>query len=195
MIETKSPTYIPRTLRNTFRSNGFSVLEMLIAVSILLILGSIAIPGMVTVISNARLQGGGTSLAGLFQSCRMFAVKQNTTMTARFTVVGSGPVAYVKEAEDSTGLIGTDPQVQLGAPLTQMAVPAGAGAPPALSSAELGFTPQAGDPSFNSRGLPCAYSSTACPSAGFVYYFKDNRPVGPSGWISVSISPAGRIRR
>src|SRR6185295_12580371 len=81
---------------------GFSILEMLIAVSVLLILGAITIPSMVLVISNARLQGGGTSLAGLLQSCQMLAVKQNETITLRFTVLGNGPVAYLKPAADAS---------------------------------------------------------------------------------------------
>jgi len=174
---------------------GFSILEMLIAVSVLLILGAITIPSMVLVISNARLQGGGTSLAGLLQSCQMLAVKQNETITLRFTVLGNGPVAYLKPAADASGLAGTDPQAQLGAPLTKVTTPSGPGAPSALTSTALGFSPQTGDPSFNSRGLPCAYSSGVCSNAGFVYYFYDKRPLGPTGWIAVSVSPAGRIKR
>jgi prepilin-type N-terminal cleavage/methylation domain-containing protein len=174
---------------------GFSILEMLIVVAVLIILGSIAIPNMMTVISNARLQGGGTSLSGLLQNTRMQAVKKNTTMTAHFTVLGNGPVAYSKPATDSSALVATDPQAQLGAPLTKMTTPSGSGAPAALTTTELGFTAVTTDPSFNSRGLPCAYSGGNCANSGFVYYFRDSRPSGKTGWIAVSISPAGRIRR
>jgi len=178
------------------RQRGFSILEVLIVVSILLILGIIAIPNMMTVISNARLQGGGTSLSGLLQSTRMQAVKKNITMSTHFTVLGNGPVAYAKPATDSSSLAATDPQAQLGAPLTKMtSTPTGPGAPAALTTTELGFTAVTTDPSFNSRGLPCVYSGGNCASSGFVYYFKDSRPQGKTGWIAVSISPAGRIRR
>jgi Tfp pilus assembly protein FimT len=174
---------------------GFSILELLTVISILMVLGLIAIPNMMNVISNARLLGGGTNLSGLLQNCRMLAVKQNTTMTSHFTVLGNGPVAYVKPADDTSFLARTDPQVQLGAPLTLVTLPSGPGAPAALTATELGFTALSTDPSFNSGGLPCAYSGGVCSSAGFVYYFKDTRPMGHSGWIAVSISPAGRIRR
>jgi prepilin-type N-terminal cleavage/methylation domain-containing protein len=175
--------------------SGFSLLEMLIVVAILLVLGIIAIPNMMTVISNARLQGGGTNLSGLLQNSRALAIGKNATMTTHFTVLGNGPVAYVKEANDVSALSGKDSQVQLGAPLTKVTTPTGSGAPAALTSGELGFTPVTTDPSFNSRGLPCAYSAGVCPTSGFVYYFRDNRPMGKSGWIAVSISPAGRIKR
>jgi len=174
---------------------GFSLLELLIVVAILMVLGIIAIPNMMIVISNARLLGGGTNLSGLLQNSRALAIGKNATMTTHFTVLGSGPVAYVKEANDTSALSDKDPQVQLGAPLTKVTTPSGPGAPVALTSGELGFTPVTTDPSFNSRGLPCAYSAGVCPTSGFVYYFRDFRSMGKSGWIAVSISPAGRIKR
>jgi len=177
------------------RCRGFSLIELMIVIGVLLILGVIAIPNMMTVISNARLQGGGTNLSGLLQSCRTLAINQNTTMTTHFMVLANGPVAFVKKASDASGLNGKDTQVQLGAPLTKVTTPTGPGAPAALTTTELGFTAVTTDPSFNSRGLPCAYSGGVCPTSGFVYYFKDNRPMGKIGWIAVSVSPAGRIKR
>ena len=159
------------------------------------VLTLIAIPNMLTVISNARLQGGGTSLSGLLQNTRMLAIKQNTTMTAHFTVLGNGPVAFVKQAADASAINDKDTQVQLGAPLEKVLPPFGAGNPAALTSTEMGFTAVTTDPSFNSRGLPCAYSAGVCSASGFVYYFKDHRSQGKSGWIAVSVSPAGRIKR
>jgi prepilin-type N-terminal cleavage/methylation domain-containing protein len=175
--------------------SGFSLFELLIVVAVLAIIAIIAIPNMMTVISNARLQGGGTNLSGLLQNSRALAIGKNITMTTHFTVLGNGPIAYVKQATDVSGLSDKDPQVQLGAPLTKVTTPTGPGAPAVLTSGELGFTPVTTDPSFNSRGLPCAYAGGVCPPSGFVYYFRDNRPLGKSGWIAVSISPAGRIKR
>jgi prepilin-type N-terminal cleavage/methylation domain-containing protein len=175
--------------------SGFSLLELSVVVLILLVVGTISIPTMMTVISNARLRGGATNLSGLLQNCRMLAVKENVTKTTRFDVLSDGPVAYVKDATDSTGMNAADPKAQLGTPLTKYTVPAGVGAPPQISSTQLGYTAVTTDPSFNSRGIPCAYSSGSCTNSGFVYYFKDRRPFGESGWAAVSISPAGRIKR
>jgi Tfp pilus assembly protein FimT len=177
------------------RESGFSLLELAVVVLILLVVGTISVPTMITVISNARLRGGATNLSGLLQNCRMIAVKENTTKTTRFTVLSNGPVAYVKDATDASGIAREDPKAQLGTPLTKYTVPSGAGAPPQISSTQLGFTAVTTDPSFNSRGIPCAYSSGTCPNSGFVYYFSDKRPFGKSGWAAVSISPAGRIKR
>ena len=63
---------------------GFSLIEITVVIAISLIVGMIAIPNMVTVISNARLHAGVTSMSGLLQSCRMEAVKRNQTLTAHF---------------------------------------------------------------------------------------------------------------
>ena len=177
-------------------NRGFSLVELLIVVSILLVISAFATPYMVNIIANIRLRGGMTSLAGIFQDSRSFSIKQNRLMSTHFTVMSRGPVAYVKDATDTTGLLATDPQVQLGAPVTKVGSLNGlTGAPTPLDTTTLGFTPLTVDPTFNPRGLPCQYSSGSCTTnVGFVYYFTDTRPLGNNGWAAVTISPAGRIK-
>lgn len=187
MEQEKRPGFTPKS--------GFSLLELTVVVLILLVVGTISIPTMITVISNARLRGGATNLSGLLQNCRMIAVKENKTKETRFAVMANGPVAYVKDAASTSPLSSADPQAQLGTPLTKYTVPSGVGAPPQLSTSQLGFTAVTSDPSFNSRGIPCIYSLGTCTNSGFIYYFKDKRPFGTPGWAAVSISPAGRIKR
>ena len=177
------------------RERGMSLLELVVVVGIMLTLSGLAVPSMLTVISSVRLSVGISNLSGLLQNCRMLAVKENKTKTTRFTVMGNGPVAYIKDATVVTSLGTGDVQVQLGAPLTRYVTPSGSGAPAELTSTELTFTAVTSDPSFNSRGFPCEYSAGVCTIKGFVFYFKDTRPMGQSGWSAVSVSPAGRIRR
>ncbi len=178
------------------KRRGFSMLELVVVVAILLIVAGLAIPNFLTMIANARLRGGMGSLSALLQNCRMTAVKKNKIMSVHFGVLADGPVAYIKDATiTSPTRDTTDPQVQLGAPVTKWTSPSGTGAPTALDESILGFAPQTGDPSFNARGMPCNYSGTTCSSnIGFVYYFSDTRPMGASAWAAVSITPAGRIK-
>ncbi len=178
-------------------TTGFSLLEMTVVVSILLVVGAILAPTMMTVIANARLRAGITSLSGMLQSCRMIAVKRNRTMSVHFTVISQGPLAYVKEATVSSPTVAsTDPQVELGAPVSLVSSLSSPGAPSvALDLTTLGFTPATSDASFNPRGSPCTYSSGNCTNSGFVYYLTDTRPLGKSGWAAVTISPAGRIQK
>jgi Tfp pilus assembly protein FimT len=174
---------------------GFSLIELMLVCGVILTLLAIGVPSMVTVVSNARLSGGITNLSGVLQNTRAMAVKENKTKTTHFTVMSNGPVAYVKNANDTSPLDRFDVQAQLGAPLTKYTLPTGTGAPPPISASQLSFTAITSDPSFNSRGLPCEYVSGVCTNRGFVFYFKDHRPIGVNRWAAVSISPAGRIKR
>jgi prepilin-type N-terminal cleavage/methylation domain-containing protein len=177
-------------------SRGFSLTEVLMVVAITLVLSTIAIANIATVVSSSRIRAGISSMSGLLQNCRMLAVKKNKTLTAHMTPEGSGTLmGYVKDATDSSPLSATDSQVKWEAPVVRMTTPTGTGAPTAISNSVLGYTPQTGDISFNSRGLPCAYASGVCTNHGFLYYFKDTSRVGSKGWAALSVSPAGKIKK
>src|SRR5438552_210581 len=66
---------------------GFSLVELVVVVAIVLVLAAIAVPNMMNVIGNSRLRAAASSLSGLLQNSRMQAVKQNRTMTVHFTTV------------------------------------------------------------------------------------------------------------
>ena len=184
---------------------GFSLIELIVVVSILLVLGAIAVPNLMNTVANVRLRAAASSLSGLVQEGRQLAIKKNRTLTVRFITVNQGPYAFVQNAESTNTALGmVEPlngpiysEVQLGAPVVQVTVPTG-GNPTPLTSTQLGFTAldltdPTNLPSFNARGLPCKYSSGACANAGFVFYFTDVRRA--AAWTALSISPAGRIQR
>ena len=182
--------------QDTGRAAGFSLIEISVVVAITLIVGAIAIPNMVAVISNARLHAGVTSMSGLLQSARMVAVKQNRTLTAHFgTIDGTTLVGYVKTASDTSASLSHRSAGGVGSTGHDDGHADGLGAPPVISTTVLGFTPQTTEPSFNTRGLPCVYASGACANDGFLYYFKDTSRPGSQGWAALSISPAGRIKK
>ena len=174
---------------------GFSLIEVTLVVAISLVVTATAIPRITTVVGNAKMRASMTSLSGLLQNSRMAAVQQNRTMTTHFVVQPTGLVGYVKQAIDSSPVARNDYQVEMQAPIDKLTTPSGGGAPAAISTTVLGFTPQTDNPSFNTRGLPCLYSGGLCDNYGFIYYFKDTRIAGSGGWAAISISPAGRIKR
>jgi Tfp pilus assembly protein FimT len=179
------------------KRSGFSMLEVLAVTAISMIVTVIAIPNMITAISNMRLRSSMTSLAGVLQNCRMLAVKQNQIMTTHFAVstfgAGNGVIAYVKTATDPNPISTTDSQVQLEQPVTQVTSLTGPDAP--SSAPTLGFTAATGSPSFTTTGLPCAYSGGSCSNSGFLYYFHDTRASTKTGWAAISLSPAGRLKK
>jgi prepilin-type N-terminal cleavage/methylation domain-containing protein len=174
---------------------GFSMIELLIVIAVGLIVATTAIPAITATLASVRMRASMSSLSGVLQSARMLAVKENRTKQGRFTIDRGGLVVYMKDASDLNGLLSTDAQVQLEAPIEKFTTPSGAGAPTAFTTAFLGYTPSTSNTSFNSRGLPCLYSGGACSSRGFLYYFKDTRRPNSQGWAAISISPAGRITK
>jgi len=184
--------------RSRTKRSGFSLLAVLFGVAAITIILAVALPSMTNGIANVKVRGNMTSVSGLLQNTRILAVKLNRTMTSRYLVRTTSPfglVYYAKNATDSSPLASSDPQVELEAPITRYTTPTGASAPAAINTTTLGFTPQTGDPSFNSRGLPCSYSGGTCTSNGFIAYYKDARISGSGGWSAISITPAGRIKR
>ena len=181
--------------------HGFTLIELMMVMAIMLVIAAFATPYMVNVIANVRLRGSMVSLAGVFQECRSQSIKQNQLMITHFSTLANGPVAFLKDpTAGSQSLLSTDFQAELGAPITYVPSLTGVtGAPTALSSTNLCnvTTILTGtDSAFNPRGLPCQYVSASNCSTGsyFVYYFSDTRPLGKNGWGAVSISPAGRIK-
>jgi Tfp pilus assembly protein FimT len=175
---------------------GFSMLEVMAVTSVSMIITMTAVPNVISGIGILRLRSSMTSLEGVLQNCRMLAVKENQAMSTHFSVTAyssgsNGVLAYVKKASDPNPVSTSDSQVQL-----EQTTLSGPGAPTAaLDSSTLGFTPQTGDPSFTTTGLPCAYSGGNCTGSGFLYYFHDARPAPQTGWAAISISPAGRLKK
>src|SRR6187402_2322765 len=116
---------LPRMVQGRKRA-GFSILELLIVVSILLVIGVVAIPNMMSVIAESRLRAGMTSMSGLFQNCRMMAVKTNKTLSTHFVTPNSALVAFIKDAGiSSPTLATTDPQITWTAPVIKVTTPTG----------------------------------------------------------------------
>src|SRR5579883_3122469 len=191
---------MPKPVSGAMSGVGFSLLEVLVVVGIGMIVTAVALPSMRNVIADMRLRSSMTSVSGMFQNTRAIAVQENKTKTACHYSWTSGLVYFAKDAVACSGVTpsASDPQVELQAPFTPMGTPSGTLAPSVIPDTSLGLTvdPLTSDPSFNSRGLPCAYANGVCSTNnGFIQYFKDSRIGGSGGWAAISISPAGRINR
>jgi prepilin-type N-terminal cleavage/methylation domain-containing protein len=183
------------------RASGFSMVELLVAVAIILVVSGMAMPHILTAVETVRLRSAANDAASLIQATRMLAVKNNTYYSAGWATVGSGTSSYrimyadVKPADGHYNV--GEPMVQL--PYNVQFDPSGAN--PAFDhNALLGLasTPATVAPSFNARGLPCSsVSGPPCDtSGGTVYFLYFIRLDGSSGtqWAAVSVTPAGRVR-
>jgi prepilin-type N-terminal cleavage/methylation domain-containing protein len=186
-------------LRSNRAQSGFSLIELLVVMAVLLIVAAFAVPTVVNTIDAYKVRGSMTSINGLTQRCRLLALKKNSSAHL-YVQSNSGTVTmFCKDITDSVQtLVSSDPQIQLSSQFSIPGTPTGG---PTLLTATTMWGSSGStfntdsDPYFNSRGLPCNAVSvgTACTSVtGYVYYVKYTSR--SSRWMAVSISPASRIQ-
>jgi type II secretory pathway pseudopilin PulG len=213
------------TMRNNGRQSfkqprlagGFSLVELVLVMFIMLVVAAFAIPNVMLAVSNARLRGSASDLAGLMQQARILAAKNNpqnpptAVYPIRLTTLGTARIAYVDMNNNSTwdmsininGATVNEPEVEFGGSVVPAAgPPSGAGGqpPPYVlvgdSSSGLPFN-NANTVAFTARGLPCDFSAPpACASPApsyFVYYLTDSR-IGTPGWAAVVVTKGGRTK-
>ena len=185
-------------------SAGFSLIELMVVMAIILVISAFAIPTLSTTMDGIRLRGATGSATNIAQRCRMQAAKRNLYQRLHFATVGNRVVLFVTDGTDAAAApLTTDnklwAQLWFSGEFSIPGAPTGAGAPPQLTSTQMWGTATAPnvnvDPYFNARGLPClpnAVTGVCGPTIGFVYYYR-YRSGGRTRWAANSISPAGRI--
>jgi prepilin-type N-terminal cleavage/methylation domain-containing protein len=181
-------------------SSGFSLLELMIVMAIILVIAAFAVPNMITTMDAFRMRGTLTSASGMVQKSRMQATKANTTQQLHVIVNAGQVVLYYKDANSpNPGLQTTDAIFRMPSQFTIPAGGAPAGPTPltglAMWGSNVNVTNINIDPYFNSRGMPClpAAGGTCSPTNGFLYYFNYTNS-GRVHWTALSVSPAGRIQ-
>ncbi len=169
-------------------SGGFSLVELMVVVAVILIISAVAVPSLMNTINNLRLRSMVTTVSGVIQNGRMVSIKYNRQYKVRYAQVGSSSVVFIDRNDDGTP-DASEPQAQLGGTIIELAAPVGV----APMDSVLGYPLGTGNLSFNPRGLPCTTTSN-CGQVGFVMYFTDQRKVGGTGYAAVSVTPAGRVK-
>jgi prepilin-type N-terminal cleavage/methylation domain-containing protein len=196
------------------RASGFSLIELMIVLFVVLVVMAIAVPNVLLAVANIRLHTSAGELAGLMQQARLMAAKNNPqtppVYAIKYAVQGGRQIAYIDiDGNGAWSSSVTVNGVTLSEPLVEFSgtvVPAG-GAPTAGPGVPGPYV-LAGDTgsgsfdntyamAYTPRGFPCDYTSPpACstPAAKyFVYYLTDTR-VGPAGWAGVVVTKAGRTK-
>jgi prepilin-type N-terminal cleavage/methylation domain-containing protein len=201
------------------RLRGFSLLELMIVVAIMLVVAAYAIPIWTTSIRTSKIRGAETSYAGLLQLARSRAVNDDRYYSVYVKLAaGNNPqMAYVDiYPQNVNGTSGNGPTGNFvaGPPADPMvtlppeAVPQPAAGAPNTANLYTSFcsscataiilnTPATWGPD----GLPCAPTAaalgagTVCNSAGgpiaYVAFFQSSTN---NEWDAVTVSPAGRIK-
>ena len=188
--------------------SGFTVLELMVVITIALIVVGFGVPRVMTAIHSYRLRGAAQNMSSLTQTVRWRAVQDDQFYSARFAAVGGALEGYIDIAK-SGALNPNDPRTVIdsevnvrpaaGAPntatLKTMILPAGSLVVPKDGDTLSTATPI----TFGPRGLPClptaTHGGTVCDSAGgsqaYWMFFQDTLT---KKWAAITVTPAGRIQ-
>jgi len=198
--------YSQKNYEQRHHASGFSLIELLVVVFVVMVILAIAIPNVLLAVSNIRLRASAANLAGLMQQARILAAKNNTNYAVLFDTRNGAQIAYVDL--NGNGAFDT------GEPMTEFSgttVPA-TGAPSGSNGQPSAYV-LAGDSGsgsydntntlgYTGRGLPCNYDTTTIPATCstpaakyFVYYLSGTRiGAGGAGWAAVVVTKGGRTK-
>ena len=168
------------------RERGFSMIEIMIVCVVLAIISVIAIPNIVQVNNNYKLDAAGHSVASLLQQARMQAVRTNVPTYTKYDT--SSGLSFVTN-DPSNSFTSTSPDVALAKGLSFQSAPTvNHDQLDAYVGASSTNTPQYGAVGFNARGLPCLESggnNLICqsPTAGFEWFIQNQS----GGWEAVTV--------
>lgn len=201
-------------------SAGFSMVELIVVASIILLLVSLGVPNLIQAVHTARLKGAGSDLSGLLQVARIRAVRDDRYYSVYLITNNNNGLQqmfvdiYPQNVNGASGSGGTalnfpDPSISIPAEvsrqpaasapnvanLAQQLLPTNPNnlVPSDASAATTPFT-------FGPEGLPCKPTviagGTVCNSrGGAVAYWTFLQNNVTQAWEALTITPAGRIQQ
>lgn len=177
---------------------GFTMIELLIAVAIMMVLAAVAIPRVINAVALTRIRSAAASVSALVQQARITAEKQNVVVPFYAANVGPNnlPGVFIScstanggACPDGANWAVNDPYIPYSGNITNAAA---ASAPALVPQASLGFTTQPAGTVlyFTPLGMSSNAPQGTFTGQGFVFYLRDNR----NNWAAVSVSPTGRSK-
>jgi prepilin-type N-terminal cleavage/methylation domain-containing protein len=176
------------------RARGFSLLEMIVAISVILIIIACTVPTLMTQVYAIRIRYSATDLSGLLQRARMEAVRKNTFYSLQ-------PIAgtpMMEKVVDKNGVAVSSIQPAVMSSSVNISFGPGSGAPSEtafITSLNFAAAAATGLPSYNARGLPCVPAGLTCtpvPGQGFVFFVSGTGSAAGRRWAAVAVTPSGR---
>ena len=185
---------------------GFTLAELIIVLTIILIVAGLSLPSLSRAIDNSRIKGAAQQLAAVYQDSRLRATQNNTSYEILVSAAGITPAKVCIDLDGDGACGAGDPVTIFPLAVTLSNV----GVPVPLDVTQLKFPVFDTENSFmhtqqdaqvpglawNSRGLPCQRSSAAAPclAAGWVQHLQFQRSNGDMIYGAVTVSPTGRVK-
>lgn len=131
---------------------GFTLLEMMVVIAIMLILMAIATPSLMRAIRTYQLESSGQQIAGMILRARYEAMQRNRRVCAAYVLLGGGDSRY------GLDLTTTDPDND---PCNDAAPSPDPGEPYFLVPSIVQWYPTGPPPAWFLNGLPPGYNTAA----------------------------------
>jgi len=96
------PKRVTRSRTHRGRSRGFSIVELVVSLCVMLILTAIAIPSLMQSFRTYQLNDAAARLSDLFKFTRFEAVRRNTAVTLRIQQSGLNWIAWTDSNNNGT---------------------------------------------------------------------------------------------
>jgi len=199
------------------RESGFSLMEVVIVLSIVLVVSALATPSIISSVAAVKMTSTAQSFASLLQDARMKAARDNQTYAVSCvqndntnpTSIDGCKILFIDTDGSHTlntsgNLSKMELDVQVASAVKFTTTP-----PSTTVDSVLSFTPNPTAASvtpatmayFNPRGLACQFEAGRCVNiasgnkpTGFLYYLTSRDVLGKPHYAAVSVSPSGRIK-
>ena len=184
---------MPRALN---RSSGYSALEVLFVVGLIVVLSSVAVPQLLSAADDTRTTAAVRYLAGRLQRARMEAVRRASIMSVRFTADAAGYSFAVYVDGNANGVLATDIQrgvdrlVNAPERLSDNFQGVDVGVLPDVPAVDPGGQPPDGDPLKLGSSNAVSFSPQGTSSSGSVYV----RGRGRSQYVIRIFGETGKTR-
>jgi type II secretory pathway pseudopilin PulG len=188
------------------RLRGFSMVELLIVLFVVMVIAAIVIPNVLLAVSNIRLRASVGDLAGLMQQARILAAKNNSTYKILYGTNNGAQIAYI-DLNGNGSFDAGEPLIQFSRnTVPASSAPSGSGGQPTAyvlaGDTGTGSYDNTNTLGYTGRGLPCNYDTTTTPATCstpsakyFVYYLTSTRiGAGGTGWAAVVVTKGGRTK-
>ncbi len=180
--------------------SGFTLTELIVVVTIILVVTGLSIPNLTRAIDTYRIKGAAQTLASAYQDARLRATQKDTSYQVLISPPGILPAQICIDLDGDSTCSAGDPVTTFP---TQVKV-SNLGVPVPLEFDLLHFrtiaTEQPGAPAnsltWNAMGLPCQRTSpiAPCTAVGWVQHLQLLRANGDVMYAAVTVSPTGRIK-